>query len=100
MVPSTHMYNDATLYEGREVTPQTTLSLCGFWRMGYRFDGWNTQADGTGQSFGDGERIANLSAEEGGQVVLYAQWTRARSVLYIDPAGGSYAGNTGISRWV
>ncbi len=97
MVPSTHMYNDATLYEGREVTPQTTLSLCGFWRMGYRFDGWNTQADGTGQSFGDGERIANLSAEEGGQVVLYAQWTRARSVLYIDPAGGSYAGNTGIT---
>lgn len=97
MVPSVHMYNDATLYEGREVTPQTALSLCGFWRTGYRFDGWNTHADGTGQRFEEGESVRNLSDQEGGQVVLYAQWVRVRSVLCVDPAGGSYDGNTGIS---
>ncbi len=97
MVPSIHMYDDTPLYEGREVTPQTTLSLCGFRRTGYRFDGWNTRADGTGQRYGDGERIRNLSDREDGQVVLYAQWVRVRSVLYVDPAGGSYDGKTGIS---
>lgn len=97
MVPSAHMYNDTALYEGREVTPQTTLSLCGFWRIGYRFDSWNTQPDGTGQRFEDGERIRNLSDREGEQVVLYAQWTRVESVLCIDPAGGSYGGNAGIT---
>ncbi|MDE5746067.1 MAG: InlB B-repeat-containing protein, partial [Acetatifactor sp.] len=97
MVPSTHMYNDTALYEGREVTPQTTLSLCGFWRVGYRFDSWNTRPDGTGQRFEDGERIYNLSDKEGDQVVLYAQWTRVESVLYIDPAGGSYCGNAGVT---
>ena len=97
MVPSIHMYHDATVYEGREVTPQTTLSLCGFWRTGYRFAGWNTQPDGTGQEFADGERICDLSDQEGGQVVLYAQWNRTESVLCIDPAGGSYQNNRGVT---
>lgn len=97
MVPSIHMYHDIAVYEGREVTPQTTLSLCSFQRMGYRFAGWNTQPDGTGQSFADGERIRDLSDQEGGQVVLYAQWSRTTSVLYVDPAGGSYQNHQGIT---
>lgn len=97
MAPSVHMYNDAVVYEGREVTPQTTLSLCSFQRIGYRFSGWNTMPDGTGQSFGDGERIYNLSNQDKGKVVLYAQWSKAESVLCVDPAGGSYRNNKGIS---
>lgn len=97
MASSVHMYNDAAVYEGREITPQTTLSLCSFRRTGYRFAGWNTRPDGSGQSFADGARIHNLSEQEGEQVILYAQWSRNRSVLRIDPAGGSYQGKKGIT---
>lgn len=97
MVSSIHMYNNATVYEGREVSPQTSLSLCTFKRIGYCFAGWNSKPDGSGQSFCDGEEIRNLSDQEDGQVVLYAQWRRNRSVLQINPAGGSYQGNKGIT---
>lgn len=97
MLPSMHMYHDISVYEGREVTPQTTLSRCGFQRVGYRFSGWNTRPDGTGQAFADGERIRDLSDQEGGQVVLYAQWSRTESALCIDPAGGSYRNNREIT---
>ncbi len=90
MMPSAHMYNDASVYEGREITPQTTLSLCSFERIGFRFEGWNTLPDGSGQSYEDGAVIRNLSQQEGERVTLYAQWRRSRSVLLIDPAGGSY----------
>lgn len=97
MIPSMHMYHNAEMYEGRRVTPQTNLTLCGFERVGYRFAGWNTRSDGTGHSYGDGERIYDLSDQEGGQVVLYAQWVRTRSALCIDPAGGSYENRRGIT---
>ncbi|MCM1118404.1 MAG: InlB B-repeat-containing protein [bacterium] len=97
MASSAHMYNDAVVYEGRAVTPQTTLSLCSFQRSGYRFSGWNTNPDGTGQGYSDGERITNLSSQEQGEVTLYAQWTKEESILRIDPAGGSYRNQKGIS---
>lgn len=97
MLPSVHMYHNAEMYEGRKVTPQTNLTLCGFQRTGYRFNGWNTRPDGTGQHYDDGERIYDLSDQEGGQVVLYAQWVRTRSALCIDPGGGSYGNQPGIT---
>lgn len=97
MAPSVHMYNDTPVYEGREITPQTTLSLCSFGRIGYRFAGWNTQPDGSGQSFEDGALICNLSQQEGDRVSLYAQWRRSRSLLRIDPGEGSYQGRKGVT---
>lgn len=97
MLSSVHMYHNAEMYEGRKVTPQTNLTLCGFQRTGYRFAGWNTCPDGTGQHYDDGERIYDLSDQEGGQVVLYAQWVRTRSALCIDPGGGSYGNQPGIT---
>lgn len=39
-------------------------------RINYEFAGWNTEPDGSGTSFSDGDRIDDLS----GRVVLYAQW--------------------------
>ena len=93
MPKSVHMYNNATLYEGREVTPQTMLNLNTYTRRGYVFDGWNTKADGSGKEFAEGAEIYNLSTQEGGEVVLYAQWKKCNSVLRIDPAGGIYGGN-------
>ena len=45
-----------------------------FDREGYTFSGWNTQADGSGTSYTDGQEVTNI-ASKGENVVLYAQWT-------------------------
>lgn len=105
MSPSIHMYGNAEQYEGKAVTPVTHLTLNAFSRTGYRFVGWNTRPDGSGESFSDGQEIWNLTAQNWdgsekdgpGTVTLYAQWALSESVLRIDPAGGSYDGKQGIT---
>ena len=103
MAPSFHMYDNASLYEDREVTPQTRLNRNAYTRIGWTFMGWNTKADGSGIYYGDEEEILNLcdgdynTDEEGGTVVLYALWQPARGILEIDPNGGSYAGSCDIT---
>lgn len=96
MEKSVHMVNNATLYEGRVVTPQTTLQLNTYSRRGYEFNGWNTKKDGSGTGYKDGAEIYNLSLENNSSVILYAQWKKSSSVLEIDTAGGSYEGKKGI----
>ena len=49
----------------------TELSPCAFTRKGYRFTGWNTKANGTGETV---EEALNLTAANKGTVTLYAQW--------------------------
>lgn len=49
----------------------TELSPCAFTRKGYRFTGWNTKANGTGDTV---EEALNLTATNKGTVTLYAQW--------------------------
>ena len=108
MVPSTHMYNNATTYQGMPVTPITHLTRNQYIRIGYEFVEWNTRADGTGTAYGDGEEIWNLTQAdchvkdtwtEGNQgiVTLYAQWRPSKSILQVDPAGGSYGGNRAVT---
>lgn len=105
MSPSIHIYNNDDEYEGRKVTPVTRLSRNTYNRIGYRFAGWNTRPDGSGDSFSDEAEIENLTTEnwngEGnsskGTVVLYAQWDLAVGTLRIDSAGGCYAGKPGIT---
>lgn len=92
MVRSVHMYDDAEIYEGREVTPQTTLSLNTYHRLGYVFVGWNTLPDGNGEFYEDSAKISNLTEDEGAEITLYAQWRKCQSVLEIDPAGGLFQG--------
>ncbi|HIX23198.1 MAG TPA: InlB B-repeat-containing protein [Candidatus Parabacteroides faecavium] len=46
-----------------------------FTRTGYTFTGWNTQADGNGTSYADGVDGSQMPADNGGTVILYAQWT-------------------------
>ena len=41
---------------------------------GYHFDRWTTNADGTGDSYTDGQEVTNLTATNGATVDLYAQW--------------------------
>ena len=47
------------------------LPSCAFTRKGYRFTGWNTKANGTGETV---EEALNLTAANNGTVTLYAQW--------------------------
>ncbi len=111
MESSFHMYNNADMFEGKAVTPQKTLSNCTFDRTaeGYVFAGWNTERDGTGTWYADGEEIYNLSIKnfnvtsenyelDKGIVYLYAQWKRVESTLLIDAAGGFYQGTASETR--
>ena len=58
----------------------TTLTENAFTREDCRFIGWNTQADGNGQSYGDKESVTNL-AEAGESITLYAQWEEASATF-------------------
>ncbi len=52
-----------------------TLTDNGFTKTGHTFVGWNTAADGTGDSYANLADVKNLTAEMDGSVILYAQWT-------------------------
>lgn len=52
------------------VNTLTALDKNAFTRDGYTFAGWNTAADGSGTSYGDGAEV-NLTTD----LTLYAQWT-------------------------
>ena len=64
-------------------TEEKALTANGFTRTGYTFDRWTTNADGTGDSYTDGQSVSNLTAENGTTIDLYAQWTAP----YIDADG-------------
>ncbi len=53
------------------------LCPCAFTRAGYIFDGWNTEADGSGTSYADGETVT-FSAN----TTLYAQWREGYTVSF------------------
>ena len=44
-----------------------------FYRPGFIFLGWNTESDGSGRSFSDGQSVLNLLGD-GESLRLYAQW--------------------------
>lgn len=62
-----------------KVADYTTLGLPA--RTGYTFTGWNTQADGTGDSF---DADAWVRVNNDGSNVLYAQWVRQTGTLTIN----------------
>ena len=66
---SGRMNNQAFVY----ATAQN-LSANAYARTGYTFVGWNTEADGSGTSYGNSASVNNLTTENNGMVVLYAQW--------------------------
>lgn len=51
-----------------------TVLTNGFTRSRYTFTGWNTKADGSGDSYKTGDKIPMTD-----NVILYAQWTRNSS---------------------
>ena len=79
---SSHTYNQ-----------EKALALNEFTKTGYNFVGWNTKQDGTGTPYADGQIVKNLSAEQGGNFKLYAQWATNSFDLTYDANGGT--GGTG-----
>ena len=69
------------------------LTSNGFAKEGYTFDGWNTQADGTGTSYTAGQSVSNLSSSQGATVTLYAQW---KQVITLDDNGGTSDGHVTV----
>lgn len=67
------------------------LQANSFSRHGYHFDGWATQTDGGGASYGDGQNVSNLTADAGGNFTLYAQWRQWNAVaaVTISPPNGT-----------
>jgi uncharacterized repeat protein (TIGR02543 family) len=53
---------------------EKTLTANSFTRTGHAFAGWNTEANGSGTSYTDGESVTNLTPTNGATVNLYAQW--------------------------
>lgn len=100
MTDSVFMYNNAEIFEGESITPETKLKQNTFIRYGYVFTGWNTEEDGTGKAFSDEQEIFNLTTNNAETINLYAQWERSESTLHINPNGGTYEENTGITSLV
>lgn len=68
-----------------------TQALSGnqFTRPGWTFTGWNTKADGTGTAYKNRQEVKNLTAQDGGEVTLYAQWKADEASLVYNANGGT-----------
>ncbi len=60
-----------------------------FERTGYTFLYWNTQADGLGTTYLEGQEVSMLTAVNGETVTLYAIWQEGECALEFDFNGGS-----------
>lgn len=98
MAPTFHMYDNSETYNGQTAEEvgytDTRLRTNSYTSIGYVFTGWNTEPDGSGESFADEQEVLNLTSEENGTVKLYAQWKKSESSLLIDAAGGTYKGQS------
>lgn len=70
-------------------TEQKKLSTNKFVRIGYVFNGWNTQADGSGTSYTDEQLVKDLTTTQNGVKNLYAQWITADATFREGPAFGT-----------
>lgn len=55
----------------------------------YVFAGWNTEPDGSGRAYKTGATVKNLTAEDEGECILYAQWTPSSYTVKYDGNGSS-----------
>ena len=80
---STHTYDQSK-----------ALTANGFTREGYTFAGWTTNADGSGNSYSNGQQVKNLATS--GTVTLYAKWT-ANTYTISYNGNGNTGGSTASS---
>ena len=76
---------DQTIASGQS----QALSANAFTRNGYYFAGWNTQADGTGTTYNDGQSVTDLAAANA-TFNLYAQWKEPVTADYVDASGDAH----------
>lgn len=62
-----------------------------FTKSGYKFVGWNTKSDGTGDWYLDENIFRDLANTEGAVATLYAQWEKLPYKITFDIQGGSYS---------
>jgi len=79
LASSTHTYDAA-----KNLTVNNSIIT----RTGYTFAGWNTQADGSGVSYTNGQNVINLR-NSAGTFNLYAQWTANTYTVVYNANGGS-----------
>lgn len=71
----------------------TALNTNSFTKDGYIFDGWNTEPDGTGTPYTDGESVMNLE-----DITLYAQWIESEECTITFAYGDeTFVGNNYIN---
>lgn len=70
---STHIYNE-----------KRALSKNQFKRAGYRFLGWNTQANAKSAQFSDKQSVQNLTTKNNQVVTLYAVWKETATSPFDD----------------
>ncbi|MBR2259230.1 MAG: BspA family leucine-rich repeat surface protein [Blautia sp.] len=66
-----------------------TLPKDGYYREGYKLEGWNTRRNGKGYSYAAGDTIQKLSSEDGAVITLYAEWKELGYSILFDSLGGS-----------
>ena len=64
-----------------ETGTSQNLNPNGFTRTGYKFAGWNTIADGTGTSYGDGANYTAPANPSSYTITLYAQWEKEATYM-------------------
>ena len=66
------------------------LTANSYSRTGYTWNGWNTQADGRGTSYRNGQSVSNLVTADNGSVTLYAQWVpNTYTIKFVDGHDGT-----------
>ncbi len=69
-------------------------------REGYTFTGWNTEPNGSGTAYTDGQSVNNLTTINNGQVVLYAKWeetTLESNTTETTPTNNSTSSTSSVS---
>ncbi|MBV7392412.1 InlB B-repeat-containing protein [Enterococcus sp. ALS3] len=86
-----HSNNGSGVYSQQYLTygVETNLSANTFTNNGATFIGWNTQPDGSGESYEDKQEVSSLSTDFGGTVTLYAQWTANNYIVKYDANTGT-----------
>ena len=66
----------------------TNLTTNSFTRTNYAFNGWNTEADGSGTNYSNTASVYNI-VNRGETITLYAKWRAVSYTIYFDANGGS-----------
>ena len=98
-------YNPNTGNDGAASMPDTAIDTASetslkldknkFEKTGYSFVGWNTEADGSGTSYGNEASIPAQVFLDNGDLLLYAQWSQTIYTIQYDANPGDGTTVTG-----